>query len=125
MSEPGTLTWNDLLTPDPTEAASFYGSVFGWTSELQELSSGTYHILRSGNTLRAGMTTIGSEMGDVSSSWRACIGVSDLDCAKTRITDLGGLVGDEAIRVPGLGRRVAVKDPIGVNFTLIETPLHV
>ena len=125
IGEPGTLTWNDLLTPDPTEAAPFYCEVFEWTFETEELPSGTYHFFSSGNSHRAGVTRISREMGEDSPSWRAHIGVSDLDHAQSKIVDLGGLAEGEASRVPGLGRRVAVKDPIGLNFMLTETAPHI
>jgi len=32
VNQPGALTWNDLVTPDPDAAARFYGSLFGWTT---------------------------------------------------------------------------------------------
>jgi predicted enzyme related to lactoylglutathione lyase len=121
VGEPGTLAWIDLLTPDPIEAASFYCNVFDWTFETEEPSFGTYRSVRSGNAVVAGTTTINPEMGEVLPAWRAHVGVSDLDRAKTKISDLGGTVEDGATRAPGLGRRTAVKDPNGINFMLIET----
>jgi predicted enzyme related to lactoylglutathione lyase len=121
VGESGTLAWIDLLTPDPIAAASFYCNVFDWTFETEETSSGIYRSIGSGNAVVAGTTTITPEMGEVLPAWRAHIGVSDLDRAKAKISDLGGTVEDRATRVPGLGRRTAVKDPNGINFMLIET----
>ena len=121
VGEPGTLAWIDLLTPDPIEAASFYCSVFDWTFETGEPSSGIYRSIRSGNAVVAGMATIIPGMGEGLPTWRAHVGVSDLERAKAKISDLGGTVEDGATRVPGLGRRTAVKDPNGIDFMLIET----
>jgi len=121
--EPGTLTWNDLLTPEPIAAASFYCNVFDWTFETVELRSGSYHFFRCGDTLRGGMM-VSSAMGEVCPSWRAHIGVEDLGAAKTRVSELGGHIEDDAPHVPGLGQRAAVKDPIGTSFMLIETAPH-
>lgn len=121
--EPGTLTWNDLLTPQPIAAASFYRSLFDWEFETVELSSGSYHFFRAGDTLRGGMMAT-SAMGEVCPSWRAHIGVEDLDAATTRVIDLGGHIDDDALHIHGLGRRAAVKDPIGISFMLIETAPH-
>ena len=121
LGEPGTLTWNDLVASDPTEAASFYCDVFGWTFETEELPSGTYHFFSCGNSRRAGLTSISRDMDEESPSWRAHIGVSDLDHAMAKLNTAGGLVESEASRVPGLGRRVAVKDPNGLSFMLTET----
>jgi len=121
VREPGTLAWIDLLTPDPIEAASFYCSVFDWTFETEEPSSGIYRSVRGGNAVVAGMATIVPGMDAGLPAWRAHVGVSDLDRAKTKISDLGGTVEDGPTRVPGIGRRTAVKDPNGINFMLIET----
>jgi predicted enzyme related to lactoylglutathione lyase len=121
IGEPGTLAWVDLLTPDPIEAASFYCNVFDWTFETEKPSSGIYRSTRSGNAVVAGTTTIVPEMGDVAPSWRAHIGVDDLNGAKAKIRSLGGSVEDGATRAPGAVRRTAAKDPNGIDFMLIET----
>ena len=110
-----------MLTPDPIEAASFYCNVFEWTFEIEEPCSGIYRSTRSDKAVVAGTTTIVPEIGDVAPSWRAHVGVRDLDRAKAKIRNLGGSVEDGATRVPGLGRRTAVKDPNGIDFMLIET----
>lgn len=121
VGAPGTLAWVDLLTPDPTEAASFYCNVFDWTFETNEPSSGIYRSTRNGNAVVAGTTTIIPEMGEVLPAWRAHVGVNDLDHANAKISDHGGTIEDTTTRVLGLGRRTAVKDPSGVIFMLIET----
>ena len=124
VAEPGSLAWNDLLTPDPLGAASFYCSLFDWTHETAELRSSSYHLFRCGDRLRGGMTDT-SGNGDDHSSWRAHIGVEDLDAATAKAIELGGHIDDDAIHVPGLGRRAAVHDPAGISFMLIETaPLN-
>ena len=33
VNTPGSMTWNDLVTPDADAAADFYGKLFGWTTE--------------------------------------------------------------------------------------------
>ena len=124
LGEPGALTWNDLLTSDPTSAVSFYCDVFGWTSETTKLPSGTFHFFKSEDTLRAGASMTSAATSEVSPSWRAHIGVGDLNAAMAKITDLGGLAEGETIRVPGLGRRAAVKDSTGISLMLIETAPH-
>lgn len=124
VGEPGALTWNELVTPEPVSAASFYCDLFGWTVETLELHSGTYHLFGNGSTLKAGMKTSSSAVDDVSPSWRAHVGVSDLDEATTSIVELGGSIEEEANRIPGLGRRAAVRDPLGISFLVVETTLR-
>ena len=38
--------------------------------------------------------------------------------------ELGGHIENDAIQVPGLGRRAAVRDPADISFMLIETTPH-
>lgn len=121
LGEPGALTWNDLLTSDPASAVSFYCDLFGWRLETAKLPSGTFHFFRNEDTLLAGASITSAATSAVSPSWRAHIGVGDLNAAMAKITNLGGLAEVEAIRVPGLGRRAAVKDSTGVSLMLIET----
>lgn len=123
VAESGALTWNDLLTPEPIAAASFYCSLFDWTVESVELASGSYHLFKDGDNLRGGMMTTSAD-GENYPSWRAHIGVEDLDVATTRVIELGGYIDDDAFHVPGLGRRAAVNDPAGISFMLIETTPH-
>lgn len=119
VDEAGALTWIDLATPDPSAAAAFYGELFGWTVESEDLKAGaTYEFFASDGSVRGGLTRSDSA---ATPSWRAHVGVIDLDAATTVAANLGGVVGAEASDVPGLGRRVAVKDPNGISLMLIET----
>jgi len=118
IDEAGALTWTDLVTPDPSTAASFYGQLFGWTVESEDLTSGTYDFFTSDGAVRGGLTRSDSA---VAPSWRAHVGVRDFDAATAVVANLGGVVGAEASSVPGLGRRAAVKDPTGISLMLIET----
>jgi predicted enzyme related to lactoylglutathione lyase len=36
VNEPGTWNWSILHTPDPAQAAAFYGEVFGWEVDLAD-----------------------------------------------------------------------------------------
>lgn len=123
VAEPGALTWNDLSTPDPIAAASFYCRLFDWTLDTVELPSSSYHVFRSGDSLRGGMMGTSANGAD-QPSWRAHIGVADLDAATTKVIELGGHIDDDAIQVPGMGRRAIVNDPAGISFMLIETTPH-
>jgi predicted enzyme related to lactoylglutathione lyase len=123
VGEPGTLTWNELLTPDPGAAASFYCNVFGWTHETEELPSGRYHFFKSGDTLRGGMAAIGPGMRGVSPWWRPHLGVSDLVAAISTVAELGGSVNEDPLD-SGLRRRTVVRDSVGLDFMLIESTPH-
>ena len=42
--EPGTPSWVDLDTSDPTESASFYSELFGWTITEGPPEAGGYRM---------------------------------------------------------------------------------
>jgi predicted enzyme related to lactoylglutathione lyase len=117
VDEPSALSWSDLLTSDADAAASFYGEVFGWTTE--EFSSHTYRFFSASGTLRGGMSVVGAETGKPP-QWRAHIGVSGLDEAVAAAVELGARVKSALTNVPGIGRRQEIEDPVGISFSLIE-----
>lgn len=118
IDEAGALTWTDLVTPDPSAAASFYGELFGWTVESDGRESGTYDFFASDGVVRAGLAR--SDSADAA-SWRAHVGVREFDAATAAAAKLGGVVDAEASHVPGLGRRAAVTDPNGISLMIIES----
>src|SRR5204862_9330 len=63
VNEPGCLTWNELHVPDIGAAASFYGELFGWTTEAMQTGSGPeYHVIRNGERSNGGITS--TQRGD-------------------------------------------------------------
>ncbi len=39
---PGRFGWNELNVPDVEAAKKFYGEVFGWESETEEMAPGIH-----------------------------------------------------------------------------------
>ena len=54
VNTPGSMAWNDLVTPDPETAIDFYGKLFGWTFEEMP-ESGGYHVIRNGELSNGGI----------------------------------------------------------------------
>ena len=54
VNTPGSMTWNDLITPDPEASATFYGDLFGWTTEEMEGGQG-YRVIFNGERSNGGM----------------------------------------------------------------------
>lgn len=42
VNEHGALTWNELVTPDPSLVAPFYAEVLGWTTKVTSIPEGDY-----------------------------------------------------------------------------------
>lgn len=118
--DPGSLTWNELLTKDPEAARSFYGDLFGWDSEDQQMGPATYTVFSKGDEQTAGMMEIDPNWGDVPPNWTVYFAVEDCDAAAEKAEQLGGQVRMPSQDVPGVGRFAAIQDPQGANFSIIK-----
>lgn len=121
----GNFIWYELMTPDPTGAAAFYGAVAGWTIQPQgsAMPNGSEYrmIGRSdgGNaggvlTLTPGMAAMGMQAG-----WIGYIHAPDLDAAVARLQAGGGKVHMPVTDI-GVGRMAMVSDPWGAVFYLMD-----
>ena len=104
VNEPGGLCWNHLDTPDVDAAQRFYGELFGWT-------------------WNDGMCLVGDRLnGSAAASedppgWSVFLAVDDLERARARVAELGGLV--LAGPMPaGPGNFIVVADPAGATVCL-------
>jgi uncharacterized protein len=119
-TEPGTLTWNENLTPDPERSANFYEQVFGY--EVQEADMGgaqPYRVLQVEGKGIAGMLPLTPEMGPMPPNWTSIFGVEDTDAAVAKVRDLGGQVLVEPFDIPEVGRYAVVQDPVGAVFGVL------
>lgn len=117
-NEHGALCWNELLTPDPSVAQPFYGELFDWRAESQEMPppTGLYTSFMSGDTPVAGMMEIREEWGEVPPHWSTYFGVDDCDAAVAEALRLGGGLAVPAMDIPGVGRMAGLTDPLGAHF---------
>jgi hypothetical protein len=113
VNQPGSLTWNDLVTPDPEAAARFYGELFGWTF-MDIPDSGGYRVIRNGERANGG---IPPRHGDGPPAWLPYFGHPDVDAATARIGELGGRTLAPAMDI-GMGRIAVAADPQGAVFAL-------
>ncbi len=139
VNEHGSLNFNELNTPDPQGAKSFYGAVFGW----QTLGPGDGFTMwtRPGYGdyleerdpgLRKRMAEMGAPTGfeDVVASlipisddrpqipphWGVTFAVDDADAIAKRATELGGQVVVAPSDAPWV-RMTVISDPQGATFT--------
>ena len=59
----GRFGWNELNVPDAAAARKFYGEVFGWESDTQEMAPGMeYTMFKQGDHMVAGLVSpLGAE----------------------------------------------------------------
>jgi len=110
VNTPGSMTWNDLITPDADAAASFYEQLFGWT--IEEIpGAGGYRLIRNGGRTNGGMMP----RTDQPPAWIPYLGHEDVDRLAAEVGDLGGTALSDVMRMPQ-GAMVPVADPQGAVF---------
>ena len=116
VNAPGAMTWNDLITPEPAQSASFYGELFGWTTEEMEGASG-YRVIKNGERTNGGMMPLDPRMGATPPNWMPYFGHEDVDTLVTEIAGLGGQVFNGPMRMLQ-GAIAVLGDPQGAAFAV-------
>ena len=115
VNTPGTLTWNELASPDIEASAQFYSELFDWTVELVGQAPMPYMTVKNRDGwLNGGIRPV---MGPEPPYWAVYFGTDDLEASTRRVAELGG----EKLAGPielGPGRVTYVRDAEGAVFIL-------
>jgi predicted enzyme related to lactoylglutathione lyase len=121
VNEPGTLSWNELNIRDLAAAKEFYGAVFGWTFEDNDMGeAGTYTTISLGEDMVGGILNM-TERGvpeQVPAHWQVYFAVEETDATVAQATERGGGVMVPPMEVPA-GRFSILTDPHGASFAVI------
>jgi predicted enzyme related to lactoylglutathione lyase len=121
VNEPGALSWNELNTRDVEGAKAFYGAVFGWTFEDNDMGeAGRYTTILLGEDMMGGILDM-NERGvpdEVPPHWQVYFAVEDTDATVAQVTERGGSVMVPPMEVPA-GRFSILLDPHGASFAVI------
>jgi predicted enzyme related to lactoylglutathione lyase len=122
VNEPGSLTWNELMTRDVDGAKRFYGAVFGIEPVEFPMGEGTpYVIFQVNDRGVAGVLAMGDEIpAEMPSVWVTYFAVADTDGAVKKATSLGATVSREPFDIPGVGRIAVLNGPAGETFAVIK-----
>lgn len=112
VNTPGSLTWNDLVTPDPEGAERFYGGLFGWTFE-EIPGAGGYRTIRNDGRMNGGIMPT----QDGPPTWLPYFGHEDVDRLTGEIEGLGGRLYNGPVRMPQ-GSIAVLGDPQGAVFAV-------
>lgn len=119
VDEPGSLTWNELVTPDPGKAAAFYAEVLGWTSEAMPMGDFDYTVFDlpggDGQGIAGAMPP---PMEGMPAFWGVYFAVADCEASVATATGLGATVLAPPMDVPP-GRMATLLDPQGAAFSVI------
>ena len=122
VNEHGAFGWNELGTRDPAAAKEFYGAVFGWSAEEQDIGRDG-HLHRSGRRRRDGRRHDRHHRrvvpDEVPPHWLVYFTVEDTDAAVEKIKGGGGDVSFGPIDIP-VGRFAVVADPFGAVFAVMQ-----
>ena len=122
---PGQVSWNELLSPDPTAAAQFYQALFGWRAApyrpsvpLENLPP--YTLFHSGpdDTDAAGMLPAPDPAQPA--QWLPYFVVPDLDTALQTAGALGATPVGPVRNLGRVGRIAVIRDPQGALLGLHE-----
>jgi uncharacterized protein len=117
VNGPGALSWNELHTPDVDAAESFYGELFGWTTEPFPTEGFEYRIIKTADGHTNGSLTNALRPADPP-HWLVYFGAVDEDATVGRLRELGGSVEMEPTELaPGI-LIALVADPQGARFAL-------
>jgi predicted enzyme related to lactoylglutathione lyase len=119
-NEPGTPTWNEIVSPDLPAALAFYAEVVGIGSR-QSKTMGDYTVITnvSGDVVGGVMPPA---MEDIPPHWNVYFNVTDADATAALIESLGGKTMAPNFDVPGVGRMGVFADPQGGMFNILQNP---
>jgi uncharacterized protein len=115
---PGTFSWADLATSDPSGAKAFYVGLFGWDSEDNPVPDGSVYttLSKDGRNVAA---LYGAREGQPP-AWNSYVTVESADAGAAAAKEHGGTVEMEAFDVMDVGRMAVVQDPTGAYLSVWE-----
>lgn len=118
--EPGSFCWVELATNDQNAAKKFYGELFGWSANDNDMGeNGVYTIFQlNGNDAAAAYTLHPQQQAGVPPHWMVYISCKDADATVKRSAELGGTAIMPAFDVYDLGRMAVLKDPTGAYHNI-------
>ena len=115
---PGSFHWNELWAAEASRAVGFYTEVLGYEVETMEMPNGRYHVLKNGDTPRAGIMT--RPDAQIPPHWVQYVEVEDADAAVARAKTHGGEALGPLIDVDSVGRFGLIRDPAGATIGVIK-----
>ncbi|MDA1127827.1 MAG: VOC family protein [Chloroflexi bacterium] len=124
----GTPSWTDLSTTDDQAALAFYGALFGWVDDPQEMGPGMYYHMQKLNGLEAAAIYQQGEEEKgqgVPPHWNTYFTVDDVDQSAAKAKQSGATLFLEPMDVFDAGRMAYVQDPQGAMFALWQPKEHI
>lgn len=126
-AQPGTVSWNELITPNTKAAADFYGKLFGWKTEPftpkgSPAGAPPYTLFKLPGVERSVGGMMQPNQPGVPAHWLSYVVVENIDDAVAKATQLGGKVCLPVMAIGEVGRIAVIQDPLGAGIGLHESP---
>ncbi|GHF74554.1 glyoxalase [Streptomyces mashuensis] len=118
VNEPGAVVWNELNTPDPATAGSFYLAALGLANDAME-EVPDYYALKAGGRVVGGMQNLAKLPPGAPAHWLTYFSVDDTDSTVDALVRAGGSVCKPAFDMAA-GRMAVLRDPQGATFAVID-----
>lgn len=118
--------WDELMSTNPTKAAKFYSSTFGWRADPMDMGAmGTYTLFkRPGVKDQKGQEKnaaglMKSPPGVPHSFWMTYVRVPDCNAAADKAKRLGATITTPPMDIPNVGRFATMMDPQHAGIAII------
>jgi predicted enzyme related to lactoylglutathione lyase len=121
VNEPGSLTWNELLTRDVPASTAFYRQALGLGAKASDLSEVPYTELQVDGTTVAGMMDMNGPQwpAEIPPHWAVYFDVADCDASCAKAQEMGATVAVPPTDIP-IGRFAVLADPHGASFSIVQ-----
>ncbi len=113
VNDPGCMCWNELASPNPERAGTFYGELLGWTAETDETG---YAVINLDGARNGGIRPV---QEDEPPNWLVYFTAGSCEETAAAILEAGGKVMAGPMDV-AVGRIAVVADPQQAVFALFE-----
>ena len=125
---PGTPSWAELSTTDDAGALAFYGALFGWEDEPNEMGPDAYyHMQKVQGHYACSIYQQGEEerSQNVPAHWNVYFTVVNVENTVASVTGNGGAVVVGPMDVFEAGRMAMCQDPQGAFFAIWQPRMHI
>jgi len=124
--DPGTFCWIELGTSDAAGAKKFYTSLFGWTTNENDMGEmGIYYIFQKNGRDCAAMYQMGEQQKGTPPNWMSYVCVASADDAAEKAKSLGGNVIAGPFDVMDYGRMAVIFDSQGAAFSVWQPKANI
>jgi uncharacterized protein len=120
--EPGTFSWVDLSTSDAGGAKVFYGELFGWEFEDNEVPGGGVYTMCH---LQGDAVAAIIQQDEQPGHWNNYVTVVSADETTAKAKQLGAHVFEEPFDVVEAGRMAVFADPSGAMLCVWQPREHI